>query len=128
MARMLVPSSSPYEDLIGFSRAVRAGSLVVVGGTAPIADDGTTVGVDDPAAQAHRCFEIIEAALREAGASLRHVVRTRTMLARIEDWEVVSEVRARWVGEFRPADTVVEVSRFIDPTWLVEIEAEAVID
>src|SRR5690242_21645292 len=85
--RKLISSGSPYEPKVGISRAVRVGSIVTVSGTAPLGPDGRTVGHGDAAAQARRCLEIIAAALEGAGASLRHVVRTRILLTRIEDWE-----------------------------------------
>jgi enamine deaminase RidA (YjgF/YER057c/UK114 family) len=125
--RKLVSSGSPYEPKIGISRAVRAGDVVTVAGTAPL-KDGKTVANGDAAAQARRCFEIVEAALQQAGAELRHVVRTRTLLTRIEDWEAVGAVHGEIFRDIRPANTVMQVSRFIDPDWLVEIEADAVID
>jgi enamine deaminase RidA (YjgF/YER057c/UK114 family) len=126
--RKLVSSGSPYEPIVGFSRAVRAGSFVSVAGTAPIGPDGRTVGLGDPAAQARRCLETIAAALERAGASLRHVVRTRILLTRIDDWQAVAAVHGEFFREIRPANTVMQVSRFIDPDWLLEIEADAVVD
>ena len=128
MTRQNVSSGSPYEPIIGFSRAVRIGNIVSVGGTAPIGPDGITVGVGDPAAQAQRCYEIIQAALEETGASLDDVIRTRTLLKRIEDWEAVSRVRGRYFENIRPVDTIMQVNTFVDPDWLVEIEVDAVID
>jgi len=110
------------------SRAVRAGATVAVAATAPLGPDGRTVGRGDPAAQARRCLEIIAAALESAGASLRHVVRTRVLLTRIADWEAVAVVHGEFFRDIRPANTTIQVSRFIDPDWLVEIEADAVID
>jgi enamine deaminase RidA (YjgF/YER057c/UK114 family) len=126
--RKLVSSASPYEAKVGFSRAVRTGAIVSVAGTAPIGPDGTTVGRGDAAAQTRRCLEIINAALEGAGASLRHVVRTRILLTRIEDWPAVGTVHGEFFRNIRPACTVAEVSRLIDPDWLVEIEADAVIE
>ena len=128
MARKRVSSNSPFEDVIGFSRAVRAGNLVVVGGTAPIGPDGKTVAPGDAEAQARRCLEIIEAALLEAGARLDHVVRTRLLLKDIDDWQAVVRARADYFREVKPVDTIVQVTRFIDPEWLVEFEVDAVID
>lgn len=125
--RKLVSSGSPYEPKVGISRAVRAGTVIAVSGTAPLLG-GRTVGVGDPAAQARRCLEIIEAALRNAGASLQQVVRTRTLLTRIEDWQVVAAVHGEFFRDIRPANTIMQVSRFIDPEWLVEIEADAVLE
>ena len=101
---------------------------MTVSGTAPIGPDGRTVGKGDPAVQARRCLEIISAELEAAGASLRHVVRTRVMLARIDDWQAVTGVHGEFFRDIRPANTIVQVSRFIDPDWLLEIEADAVVD
>jgi enamine deaminase RidA (YjgF/YER057c/UK114 family) len=126
--RKLVSSGSLYEPKIGISRAVRVGPVIFVAGTAPIGPDGHTVGRGDPAAQARRCFEIIAAALESAGASLRQVVRTRILLTRIEDWQAVTQVHGEFFRDIRPANTVMQVSRFIDPDWLVEIEADAVLE
>jgi enamine deaminase RidA (YjgF/YER057c/UK114 family) len=125
--RKLVSSGSPYEPKVGISRAVRVGKLIAVSGTAPL-EAGRTVGVGDAAAQARQCLQIIAGALEQAGASLQQVVRTRTLLVRIEDWEAVAAVHGEFFGEIRPANTIMQVSRFIDPDWLVEFEADAVID
>jgi len=102
------------------------GHRVEVGGTAPIWPDGACD--PDPAVQTRRCFEIIEAALREAGASLADVVRTRTYLVATADWEAVGRVHGELFGEIRPASTMVVVSGFLDPRWKVEIEADAIVD
>ena len=126
--RKLVSSGSPYEPKVGISRAVRCGRLIAVSGTAPLGPDGRTVASGDPAAQARRCLQIISAALEQAGASLRDVIRTRTLLVRIEDWQAVAAVHGEFFSEIRPANTIMQVSRFIDPEWLVEFEADAVID
>lgn len=126
--RKLISSGSPYEARFGFSRAVRTGALVSVAGTAPIGPDGTTVGRGDAAAQARRCLEIIAVALEGAGAALRHVVRTRILLTRIEDWPAVARVHGEHFRSIRPVCTVAQVSCLIDRDWLVEIEADAVID
>ena len=126
MTRQLVSSGSPYEPRVGISRAVRVGSIIAVSGTAPLLD-GRTVGKGDPAAQARRCLEIIKDALERAGTSLDHVVRTRTLLTRIDDWQAVAAVHGEFFGAIRPANTIMQVSRFIDPDWLVEFEADAVV-
>ena len=126
--RKLVSSGSPYEPKVGISRAVRAGRVVTVSGTAPLGPDGKTVGKGDAALQARRCLQIIAAALEAAGASLRHVVRTRTLLTRIDDWQAVAAVHGEFFGDIRPANTIMQITRFIDPDWLVELEADAVID
>jgi enamine deaminase RidA (YjgF/YER057c/UK114 family) len=120
-------SGSPYEAEMGFSRAAREGNVVAVSGTAPLAADGTAVAPGDAGAQARRCLEIIRDALAALGASLDHVIRTRIYLIRIEDWTVVAPVHGEVFGGARPATTVVQVGRFIDPEWLVEIEADAVV-
>jgi enamine deaminase RidA (YjgF/YER057c/UK114 family) len=126
--RKLISSGSPYEPKVGISRAVRVGNVIAVSGTAPIGSDGRTVGIGDAGAQARRCFEIIAGALEKAGASLQQVVRTRTLLVRIEDWEAVAAVHGEVFGQIRPANTIMQVSRFIDPDWLVELEADAIVD
>jgi enamine deaminase RidA (YjgF/YER057c/UK114 family) len=126
--RKLVASGSPYEARVGFSRAVRAGAVISVAGTAPLGQDGRTVGHGDAAAQARRCLEIIASTLEAAGASIRHVVRTRILLTRIEDWPIVATVHGQYFGHVRPACTVMQVSSFIDRDWLVEIEADAIVD
>jgi enamine deaminase RidA (YjgF/YER057c/UK114 family) len=113
---------------VGISRAVRVGPIIAVSGTAPLGPDGRTAGTGDAAAQARRCLEIIREALERAGASLDQVVRTRTLLTRIEDWEAVAVVHGEFFGAIRPANTIMQVSRFIDPDWLVEFEADAVVD
>ena len=127
MTRKLVPSSSPFAPIMGFSRAVRVGNFVSVGGTAPIDADGKTVGVGDPATQTRQCIETIKAALEEAGASLEDVVRTRMLLTRIDDWKEIAKVRGEYFKDILPVDTVMEVSGFINREWLVEIEVDAVI-
>ena len=126
--RRRVSTGSPYEPLIGISRAVRAGRFVAVAGTAPLGPDGRTVAPGDAAAQARRCFEIVGQALEAAGAHLADVVRTRILLTRIEDWQQVARVHGEFFRAVRPANTVMQVSRFIDPEWLVEVEADAVVE
>ena len=128
MARQLISSGSPYESVVGFSRAVRVGNFIAVGGTAPLGANGETVAPGDAVGQARRCFEIIKGALEEAGAGLDDVVRTRVLLKRIEDWEAVAKVRGEYFKAIRPVDTIMQVTTFINPDWLVEIEADAVID
>jgi enamine deaminase RidA (YjgF/YER057c/UK114 family) len=128
MSRQHVSSGSPYEPRLGISRAVRSGRFIAVAGTAPIGPDGKTVGKGDPAAQARRCIEIIRNALEQSGANLSDVIRTRILLTRIEDWKSVGQVHGEFFGNIRPANTVMQVTRFIDSDWLVEIEADAVIE
>ena len=124
--RQSVSSGSPYEPVIGISRAVRIGQVIAVSGTAPIGPDGKSVGVGDPVAQVRRCFEIARQALEKLGASLDDVIRTRVYLTRIEDWKAVAEVHGECFRGVRPASTFVQVSRFVDPDWLVEVEVDAV--
>lgn len=123
--RRRVSSGSPYEAVIGFSRALRVGDRVLVSGTAPIWGDGRCD--PDPATQARRCLEIIAAALQEAGAELRDVVRTRTYLTSLEEAEAVQRVHGEVFGDIRPTSTMVVVAGFLDPRWKVEMEAEAVV-
>ena len=126
--RRRVSSGSPYEPLIGISRAVRAGNLITVAGTAPLDAEGKTVAPGDAEAQARRCFEIVARALESLDARLSDVVRTRILLTRIEDWERVARVHGEFFRDVRPANTVAQVVRFIDPEWLVEVEADAVVE
>lgn len=123
--RQRISSGSPFEATIGFSRAVRAGDRVLVSGTAPVWPDGSCD--PDAAAQARRCLEIIEAALAEAGAGLADVIRTRLFLTDVAHAEAVSSVHGEVFGEVRPAATMVVVSALLDPRWVVEIEAEALL-
>ena len=125
--RRSVSTGSPYEPVIGISRAVRIGPLICVSGTAPLGRDGRTVGIGDPAAQARRCFEISRLALEELGASLADVIRTRMLLTRIDDWKVISVVHGEFFRDVRPVSTIVQVVRFIDPDWLLETEVDAVV-
>ena len=122
--RELISSGSPFEGTIGFSRAVRVGDRVLVSGTAPVWPDGYCP--PDAGAQARRCLEIIVAALAEAGAGPQDVVRTRIYLTRADDATVVGEAHADHFGAVRPAASMVVVAALLDPRWLVEIEAEAV--
>jgi enamine deaminase RidA (YjgF/YER057c/UK114 family) len=124
--RRSVSTGSPYEPLVGISRAVRIGPYIAVAGTAPLGPDGKTVGVGDAAAQARRCFEISRLALEQLGASLTDVIRTRFLLTRIEDWKVVAKVHGELFGDIRPVNTIVQVSSFIDPEWLLETEVDAI--
>jgi enamine deaminase RidA (YjgF/YER057c/UK114 family) len=123
--RLRVSSGSPFESSVGFSRAVRVGDRVVVSGTAPIWPDGSCD--PDPEAQARRCMEIISTALSEAGATIRDVVRTRTYLTSPDHADAVGRVHGEVFGSVRPASTMVVVAGLLDPRWLVEIEAEAVV-
>jgi enamine deaminase RidA (YjgF/YER057c/UK114 family) len=123
--RQRISSGSPYEEPIGFSRAIRVGNRVVVAGTAPTWPDGHVD--EDVERQADRCFEIIIAALEEAGASAADVIRTRTYLVDAADWKAAGRSHGRYFREARPVSTMVVVRGFLDPRWKVEMEAEAVI-
>jgi enamine deaminase RidA (YjgF/YER057c/UK114 family) len=125
MERRMISSGSPYEPVIGFSRALAAGDHVAISGTAPIDPDG---GAPEGAyRQARRCLEIIGEALARAGASTTDVVRTRTYLVDAGDWEDVGRAHGEVFGDVRPASTMVVVSALLDPGWRVEMEADAII-
>ncbi len=125
--RRLVSSNSPYEDIIGFSRAVRAGDTVYVSGTVAWGDDGKLVGEGDVYLQARQTIRNIETALLGTGASLRDVVRTRIYLTDIDRWEEAARAHAEAFAEVKPAASMLEVSRLADRAMLVEIEAVAVV-
>jgi len=125
--RQRVSSGSPYEPIVGISRAVRIGNMIAVAGTAPLGIDGKTVGVGDAAMQARRCFEISRLALEQLGASLSDVIRTRILLTRIEDWKAVAQVHGEFFRDIHPVNTIMQVARFIDPEWLIETEVDAVV-
>ena len=125
--RKLVSSGSYLEPIIGFSRAVRVSNIVAVGGTAPIAAGGGTAAKGDVYGQAKRCFEIIGKALDDAGASFADVVRTRVILTNIALWNEASKAHAEIFKDIRPVTTVMAVTAFVDPDWLIEIEVDAVV-
>jgi len=118
--RQQVSGGSPYEPIIGFSRALRAGSHIYVSGTGPVGADNA-----DAATQTSRAFEIISDALKEAGAGLEHVVRTRMYLTHAEDWEEVARVHGNLFRGIRPAATMVVVAKLLNPAWKIEIEVDA---
>jgi enamine deaminase RidA (YjgF/YER057c/UK114 family) len=126
MARRLVSSGSPFEPTVGFSRAVRDGRHVFVAGTCAVMPDGADPP-SDAYGQARRCFEIILGALGEAGATSEDVVRTRIFLVSADDWEDVGRAHGEVFGAVRPTSTMVVVSALLDPRWLVEIEADALL-
>jgi len=125
--RQLISTGSPYEPKVGISRAVRSGQIIAVTGTAPLGPNGKTVAIGDAAGQARRCLEIIQAAIEGLGGKMSDVTRTRILLTRIEDWDKVALVHGEFFTNIRPANTIMQVVRFIDANWLVEIEADAVI-
>jgi enamine deaminase RidA (YjgF/YER057c/UK114 family) len=125
-SRRRIASGSPYEPVIGFSRAIVAGHHVSVAGTAPVMPDGADPP-RDAYGQARRILEIVQAALAEAGSGPDDVVRTRTYLTRAEDWEEVGRAHGEVFADVRPASTMVVVSGFLDARWLVEMEADAIV-
>lgn len=123
-----ISSGTPWESRVGYSRAVRAGPFVRVSGTTATSEEGDVVGEDDPYRQTVRALENVERALARAGAELSDVVRTRIFVTDIDQWRAVGRAHAEVFGQVRPATSMVEVSRLIDPAMLVEIEAEALVD
>lgn len=126
--RMKVSSGAPWEPVAGYSRAVRAGRRIVVAGTTATDEAGAVLHPGDPAAQTRVALEKIRAALHALGANLDHVVRTRMFVTDIRRWEEVARVHGEFFQAIRPASTMVEVSRLIDPAMMVEIEADAELD
>jgi enamine deaminase RidA (YjgF/YER057c/UK114 family) len=128
MTRRLISSGGPWEDVVGYSRAVRVGNHVSVAGTTSAEPDGAIYGGDDGYLQAKRCFEIIECALIEAGAAMRHVVRTRMFVTDIRRWEEFSKAHGEFFRDVKPAATMVQVSALMAPGMLIEVEVDAVVD
>jgi enamine deaminase RidA (YjgF/YER057c/UK114 family) len=120
--RQNISGSSPYEPIIGFSRAVRIGNTIQVSGTGPVGADQA-----DAAGQTRHVLTIIQKTLEQAGAKLEDVVRTRMYLTRVDDWEEVGRVHGEFFGSIRPAATMVVVAKLLNPAWRIEIEAEAVL-
>ena len=127
MPRQNVGSGRPWEAIVGYSRAVRVGQVIHVAGTTSVDDGGQVIGAGDPGAQTIQALRIIEAALTALGASMRDVVRTRIYVTNIADWEAIGAAHGAFFREVRPAATLIEVSRLIDPALLVEIEVEAIV-
>jgi enamine deaminase RidA (YjgF/YER057c/UK114 family) len=126
--RRSVQTGAPWESIAGYARAVRVGNVIHVAGTTAQGPDGRLVGKGDPAAQARRIFQIIEGALNELGAEMRHVVRTRMYVTDISRWEEVARVHGEVFADIRPVTAMVEVKGLVDPDMMVEIEAEAIFD
>jgi enamine deaminase RidA (YjgF/YER057c/UK114 family) len=120
--RQNISGGSPYEPIIGFSRAVRVGNTVHLAGTGPVGADN-----DDTEGQTRRIFAIAQKALAEAGASFEDVVRTRMYLTHVEDWEAVGRVHGEFFGAIRPSATMLVVAKLLNPSWRVEIEMDAVV-
>ena len=120
--RQNITGGSPFEPIIGFSRAVRVGNTVHLAGTGPVGADN-----EDAAGQTRRIFAIAEKALDEAGATFKDVVRTRMYLTRVEDWEAVGRVHGEFFGQIRPAASMVVVAALLNPNWRIEIEMDAIL-
>ena len=122
-----ISSASPFENTIGFSRAVRIGDRIVISGTAPIAENGSTAFPGDAYGQTRTCLQIMERSIEEAGGKLKDVIRTRIFLKNTSDWNDAAKAHREFFKEVKPACTLLVVSGFIDPEWLVETEADCYI-
>ena len=126
-ARTRIASGAPWEPVVGYSRAVRVGRFIAVSGSAAVDIDGRLVGEGDAYAQARQCIRVLDDALQKTGAALEDVVRTRMFVTDIEQWPEIARAHQEAFGTTRPATSMVEVTRLIDPAMLVEIEADAIV-
>lgn len=127
MERKFISSDSLYEPKIGFSRAVRVGPHIAVSGTAPISPSGGTASPGDLYGQTKRCLEIIEKAINDTGGKREHIVRTRLFLKDMQGWEEAGRAHGEFFKGIRPASTMIQIVQAIDPSWLIEIEADAIV-
>ena len=128
MKRFNYSSGSPYEPIVGYCRAVKINNMIFIAGTAPIAEDGSPAFPGDMYLQTKKCLEIIKSAIENAGGSIENVVRTRVFLTDASRWKEAGKAHGELFGKIRPVSTFVEVSRLIDEEWLVEIEADCVME